>query len=139
MIVVTGSRLSTDLPAAAVATTTSSLVLAALVVGLGVGPVIIIKQDQHHSTGDVTVCVLGVRAGDTGGTKVLDRLASVLGATEEDSVGALGCLEGELVKGEDLAAGVEDAGVCRLGELEGADGELGDLLQVIAQEIIQAA
>lgn len=60
-------------------------------------------------------------------TEVLDRLAGVLGATDEDDVGASRGAEGELVEGEALTAGLEDAGAGGGGEAQGADAELGAL------------
>ena len=52
---------------------------------------------------DVGLCV-GV--GDTGSAAVLDGLASILGATHENAVGARGRQQRQLVKGQDLAAGL---------------------------------
>lgn len=58
--------------------------------------------------------------------EVLDSLASVLGATEGEGVGTGGSTEGELVEGDGLTAGGQDAGTGGGGEAEGSDGELGD-------------
>lgn len=52
--------------------------------------------------------------------EVPDSLASVLGAAEEHSVGALRRPERKLVKGDALSASREDAGAGVLGEPEGA-------------------
>lgn len=52
--------------------------------------------------------------------EVPDSLASVLGAAEEHSVGALRRPERQLVKGDALSASREDAGAGGLGEPEGA-------------------
>lgn len=60
-------------------------------------------------------------------TEMLDGLAGVLGAAEEEGVGAGGRPEGKLIDGEGLAAGGQNAGTGRGGEAEGRDGELGDL------------
>lgn len=59
--------------------------------------------------------------------EVLDSLAGVLGATEEDGVGASGGAESKLIDGEGLAAGSSDAGTGGGGEAESRDGELGEL------------
>lgn len=59
-------------------------------------------------------------------TEVLDCLASVLGAAQEDGVRAGRSTHGELVEGEALAAGFLDAGAGCAGEAQGGDGELGD-------------
>ena len=58
--------------------------------------------------------------------EVLDGLARVLGATEQEGVGAGGLLEGQLVEGDDLAAGGGDAGAGGGGDAEGGDRDLGD-------------
>ena len=60
-------------------------------------------------------------------TEVLHGLARVLRATEEDGVGASRGTEGELVEGEALTAGLNDAGACGGGEAESADGQLREL------------
>lgn len=52
--------------------------------------------------------------------EVPDSLASVLGAAEEHSVGALRRPERQLVKGDALSASGEDAGAGGLGEPESA-------------------
>lgn len=59
--------------------------------------------------------------------EVLDSLTGVLGATDEDDVGASGGTGGELVEGEALTAGLDDAGAGGGGEAQSADGELGNL------------
>jgi hypothetical protein len=46
---------------------------------------------------------LDCAAGDTRGAEVLDGFAAVLGAAEEDRVGAGGGAEGKLVEGDALA------------------------------------
>ena len=71
---------------------------------------------------------LGGRAGHAGSlAKVGASLARVDGTLEEDGVGAGGTHLGELIKGVDLSAGLEDAGAGLLGEAKGADLELGDI------------
>lgn len=52
--------------------------------------------------------------------EVPDSLASVLGAAKENGVGALRRPERQLVKGDALSAGREDAGAGGLGEPERA-------------------
>ena len=59
--------------------------------------------------------------------EVLDGLTSVPLAAKQDGVGTSGRTERELVKGDGLTAGLEDARLGRLGEAEGSDGQLGDL------------
>lgn len=61
--------------------------------------------------------------------KVADGLTGVLGATEQQSVGASGLLEGQLVKGLDGAAGGKDASAGSGGETQSSDVHLGDLEQ----------
>lgn len=65
-------------------------------------------------------------AGDTGSTPVLNGLASQFGTAEENGAGTGGASEGELIEGDDLAAGLQDAGTDSAGEAQGAHGELGD-------------
>lgn len=98
-----------DLEAARRPATTSSLELAAL--GLDVG-----------------------LAALEGATEVGDGLTDVALSTEEDSVGAGGGAEGELVEGDGLTAGGDDAGADRVGEAEGGDRELGDSLETLVVE-----
>ena len=61
--------------------------------------------------------------------KVLDRLTGVPLATEENGVGAGWRTESELVEGQGLTAGVEDALLCGTRETEGSNCELGNLLE----------
>ena len=61
--------------------------------------------------------------------EVLDGLARVPLAAEQDGVRAGGRAHGELIEGEDLAAGLEDALPGSGGEAEGGDRELGDFDQ----------
>ena len=61
--------------------------------------------------------------------KVLDGLAGVLLATEQDSVRASGRTERKLVEGEDLTAGLQDALLSRSGEAKSRDRKFGDLQQ----------
>ena len=65
---------------------------------------------------------MGVRAE----TEMLDGLAGVAGATEEDGVGASRSAGGNLVNGQDLAARLLNTGACRGGEADGRNGELGE-------------
>lgn len=57
---------------------------------------------------------------------MLDGLTRVLGAAEEERVGASGGAEGKLIDGEGLAAGSHDAGTGSGSEAESCDGELGE-------------
>lgn len=58
---------------------------------------------------------------------MLDSLARVALATEEDGVGAGGGTEGELVEGDSLTAGSDNAGTGSVREAEGGNRKLGDL------------
>lgn len=58
---------------------------------------------------------------------MLDRLASVLGTTEEESSGSSGLAKGELIESEALSTGGLNASAGSAGEAEGSDRELGDL------------
>jgi hypothetical protein len=62
-------------------------------------------------------------------SKVLDSLARVPPSPQENGVGTGGRPERELVEGERLAAGFEDALLGAAREAECGDGELGHLLQ----------
>lgn len=62
-------------------------------------------------------------------TKVSDSLTRVSGATNNNGVLAGRSASGELVKGDDLTAGLENAGTGGLGDLESGDSDLGDLVQ----------
>ena len=73
--------------------------------------------------------VVGVRVVDSGAVAEVGEGGPRLGSAEEDGVGALGCAEGELVEGEALTAGGEDALAGGLGEAEGADGHFGDVAE----------
>jgi len=96
------SRARLDLETARPSATTSTLELAAL-------------------GSDVRLLVLvGAKA------EVLEGLTGVLGATEEEGVGASGLLESELVESDGLAAGGLDAGTGSGGEAEGRNVDLGD-------------
>ena len=59
--------------------------------------------------------------------EVLDGLPGVPLAPEQDGVGTSGRTERELVEGDSLTTGLEDALLGGLGEAEGSDGQLGDL------------
>jgi hypothetical protein len=63
--------------------------------------------------------------------EVLDGLTAVLGSTEEECVGSSGEAGGDLVDGEGLTAGCEDASACRCGEAHRSDGELGELKETV--------
>lgn len=63
--------------------------------------------------------------------EVLDGLTGVLGATEEDDVGASWGTLGELVEGEALATSLLDAGTSGSGEAESADAHLRDLKEAV--------
>ena len=60
-------------------------------------------------------------------TEVAEGLASSAAATEEDGVGAGGLAHSELVEGEALTTGLQDACASRVGETKSADGHLGDV------------
>lgn len=63
--------------------------------------------------------------------KVLDRLARVLGATEEQCVGASGRAHGELVKCQAFSTSRGDACAGCCSETESGDCELGNLEQAV--------
>jgi hypothetical protein len=63
--------------------------------------------------------------------EVLDGLAGVLGATEEEGVGTSGGADGDLINGEGLAAGLQDAGTGGGGEAESRNGDLGQLQETV--------
>jgi hypothetical protein len=67
------------------------------------------------------------------GTKaeVLDGLTGVLGSTEEEGVGSSGEAGSDLVNGEGLTTGLQDAGTGRRSEAESRDGELGELEETV--------
>lgn len=64
-------------------------------------------------------------------TEVLDGLAGVLGATEEEGVGTGGGAEGDLIDGQSLTTGSDDASTGGRGEAEGSDGKLGDFWKLL--------
>lgn len=49
------------------------------------------------------------------------------GSSHQETSGASGVLEGELIEGQDLTTGLDDSLSGGLGDLEGANGKLGDL------------
>jgi hypothetical protein len=62
-------------------------------------------------------------------SEVLVSLPRVPLSPQQNGVGAGRCPERELVESDDLAAGLQDAVLGRLGEAEGCNRELGDLGQ----------
>jgi len=96
-----------SLEAAGGTTTTSLLELATLALDIG----------------------LGVLAGTH--TEMLDGLTGVLLTAEQDSVGTGGGTESKLIKGDDLTAGLQDAGLGGLGDAQASKGELGDLEETV--------
>jgi hypothetical protein len=83
------------------------------------------------TTGTLELAALGLDEGLLVGVgteaEVLVGLTGALGATDEDDVGASRGAEGELVEGQALTAGSENAGTGGGGEAESADAELGAL------------
>ena len=73
---------------------------------------------------DAAMCVRGGWSGFV--TKVLKSL-TVLGATEEDSVGTLWCAKCELIKGQALATRLEDASTSTSSESKSAHGHFWQL------------
>lgn len=65
-------------------------------------------------------------------TEMLDSLTSVLGATEEESVGAGRGPGGNLINGENLTTGLLDASTGGGGEAESGDRELGEIYEPLA-------
>lgn len=94
-----------DLEASRSTATTSTLKLAAL----------------RHDSGSLVL--VGAH------TEVTDSLTGVSGSTDNQSVLASGGTASELVKGEDLTTSLEDTGSGGLGDLEGSNGDLGDLVE----------
>ena len=62
---------------------------------------------------------------------MLDGLPCVPLAAEQDSVGTGGCTGSELVEGQDLATGLEDALLRRAREAQRGDGRLGHLQHAV--------
>jgi hypothetical protein len=83
------------------------------------------------TTGTLELATLGLDEGLLVGVgteaEVLVGLTGSLGAANEDHVRASWGAEGELVEGDALTAGGDDAGTGGGGEAEGADAELGAL------------
>ena len=57
--------------------------------------------------------------------EVLDGLTGVLGTAEDQGVGTSGGTGGQLIEGDGLTTGSDDASAGGGGEAEGSDGELG--------------
>lgn len=87
------------------------------------------------STGALELAALaldvGLLVGVGSETEMLEGLTGVLGATEEEGVGTGGEAGGNLINGEGLAAGLEDARAGRGGEAESRNGELGKLEETV--------
>lgn len=64
-------------------------------------------------------------------TEVPDSLAGVLRSSEQHAVGALWGAESELVEGQALTAGLEDARTSTLREAQSAHGELWHLVEAV--------
>ena len=83
------------------------------------------------TTGTLELATLGLDEGLLVGVgteaEMLVGLTGALGATDEDDVGASRGAEGELVEGQALTAGGENAGAGSGSEAESADAELGAL------------
>ena len=63
--------------------------------------------------------------------EMLERLTGVLGSTEEEGVGSGGETGSDLIDGEGLAAGLDDARAGGGGEAESRNGELGKLKETV--------
>ena len=74
----------------------------------------------HRSSRKTCLVRVGTEA------EVLDGLTGVLGTAEEDGVGTSGGTHGELINGEALTTGGQDAGTSGCGEAKGGNGQLGD-------------
>lgn len=77
------------------------------------------KKEEGSNILDVAVLV----AWDS---TALDNLTAAAGTTEEDGVGSLWPLNGELVEGVDGSTSLDDSGTCCLCEVQGAHFEGGD-------------
>lgn len=64
-------------------------------------------------------------------TEMLDGLTGVLGSTDEDGVGSSGEAGSDLIDGESLTTGLQDACASRGSEAESCDGELGELKETV--------
>lgn len=62
---------------------------------------------------------------------MLDSLARVLGAAEQEGVGTGGLLESQLVEGDDLTAGRGDAGTGGGSDAESSNLDLGDRQETV--------
>jgi hypothetical protein len=103
----TASSTRLDLETTRPSATTSTLELAAL--GLDVGLLVGVGTEAE----------------------VLDALTGVLGSTEEEGVGSSGVAGSDLVDGEGLTAGLQDARAGRRSEAHRGDGELGELKETV--------
>merc|ERR1719295_2378675 len=70
---------------------------------------------------------LGLAVGQAGSAKVLSGLPLLTRSLQEHSVLAERGPEGQLIKGDDLAAGLENSVASLLSHVQGADGHLGHL------------
>lgn len=64
-----------------------------------------------------------------GSTKMLVGLPGSSSAPQQKSVGTRRGTQGELIKGEDLTAGIQDAATSRLGDSQSTDSEFGEFEQ----------
>ena len=72
-----------------------------------------------------------MRVTGTAGAKVFDGLTGVLLAPQQQGARAGRGTLGELIQGQSLTAGLDDAGTGDLAELQGGDGHLGDLQEAL--------
>ncbi len=66
--------------------------------------------------------------GTRGRAEVTNRLTGVLGAAQQNGVGASGGLSRQLIESDALATSLGDASTSSLGESQSADGQSGDLV-----------
>jgi len=99
-----------DLESVGVSAATGLLELAALGHDTGLDTVVGVGVINRGSVAEVSLCLTGIA-----------------GTTQQDGVGALGCLQGKLIKGQALTTSLGDAGTGGLGESKSTDGHLGNI------------
>ena len=114
----------------------SGAVLVELYSVTSVGSLHLVTSGLSSTSGLLELSTLGSdsgssgRSGNTGGLSEVSLAGTGLGrSSEENSVGSLGGSQSELVESDALTTSLDDSGSGGLGELESADGHLGDLEQ----------
>jgi hypothetical protein len=101
--------------------------------GVGIADLETTRPSASTSTLELAALALDVGLLVGVGTKaeVLDGLTGVLGATEEDGVGSSREAGSDLIDGEGLTTGLQDARAGSGGEAESRNGELGELEETV--------